>query len=142
MPEIEGADGARIYVEAHGDGMPVVLSCAFCTTHENFRPQVAALVEHGARVILWDYRGHGKSEALPDDGSYSPELVVEDLHRVLEWGAPDEQVVVGGLSFGGMLSKFASLHLTAASARWYSSSFRISSSHSPSGGAIAVMDGT
>jgi pimeloyl-ACP methyl ester carboxylesterase len=104
MPEIEGADGARLYVEAHGDGIPVVLSCAFCTTHENFRPQVAALVDHGARVILWDYRGHGKSEAPADDASYSPELVVEDLHRVLEWGAPDEQIVVGGLSFGGMLS--------------------------------------
>ncbi|MBW2315880.1 MAG: alpha/beta fold hydrolase [Deltaproteobacteria bacterium] len=104
MPEIEGANGTRIYVEAHGDGAPIVLSCAFCTTHENFRPQVSALVEHGARVILWDYRGHGKSEAPPDDASYAPELVVEDLHRVLEWAAPDEQCVVGGLSLGGMIS--------------------------------------
>lgn len=104
MPEIEGAEGARLYVEAHGDGVPIVLSCAFCTTHENFRPQVAALVDHGVRVILWDYRGHGKSEAPDDDSGYSPELVVEDLHRVLEWGAPDEQAVVGGLSLGGMIS--------------------------------------
>ena len=104
MPEIEGAGGTRLYVEAHGDGIPVVLTCAFCTTHENFRPQVAALVEHGARAILWDYRGHGKSEAPEDDGAYSPEIVVEDLHRVLEWGAPDEQVVLGGLSLGGMIS--------------------------------------
>ncbi len=52
MPEIEGAEGTTLYVEAHGDGMPVVLSCAFCTTHVNFHPQVDALVEHGARVIL------------------------------------------------------------------------------------------
>lgn len=104
MAEIEGADGARLYVEAHGEGTPVVLSCAYCTTHENFRPQVAPLVDHGMRVLLWDYRGHGQSEAPDDDAAYSPEIVVEDLHRVLEWGAPGEQAVVGGLSFGGMLS--------------------------------------
>ena len=104
MPEIEGAGGTRLYAEAHGDGIPVVLSCGFCTTHENFRPQVDALVEHGARVVLWDYRGHGQSEAPEKDAAYSPEIVVEDLHRVLEWAAPDEQIVLGGLSFGGMLA--------------------------------------
>lgn len=104
MAEIEGAEGTRLYVEAHGDGTPVVLSCGFSTTHENFRPQVAPLVEHGARVILWDYRGHGKSEAPAEDAAYSMDLVVEDLHRVLEWAAPDEQVVVGGLSLGGLIS--------------------------------------
>jgi pimeloyl-ACP methyl ester carboxylesterase len=101
---IEGAGGTRLYVEAHGEGTPIVLSCAFCTTHENFRPQVEPLVAHGLRVVLWDYRGHGKSEAPEDDAAYSPELVVEDLRRVLDWGAPDGQAVLGGLSFGGMLS--------------------------------------
>lgn len=104
MAEIEGAGGTRLYVEAHGDGIPVVLSCAFCTTHENFRSQVDELVAHGARVILWDYRGHGRSEAPDDDGAYSIEQVVEDLHRVLEWASPDRQVVVGGLSLGGLVS--------------------------------------
>jgi pimeloyl-ACP methyl ester carboxylesterase len=104
VAEIEGAGGTRLYVEAHGEGTPVVLSCAFCTTHENFRPQVAPLVEHGLRVVLWDYRGHGRSEAPAADAAYTPELVVEDLHRVVEWGAPGRQVVLGGLSFGGLLS--------------------------------------
>ena len=52
MLEIEGARGDRLYVEAHGDGTPILLSCAYCTTLENFRPQVTALTEHGARVIL------------------------------------------------------------------------------------------
>ncbi len=104
MSTIEGAEGASLYVEAHGDGIPVVFSCAFSTTHENFRPQVAPLVEHGARVILWDYRGHGKSEAPEADAAYSMDIVVEDLHRVLAWAAPDEQVVVGGLSVGGLVS--------------------------------------
>ena len=38
--------------------------------------------------------------------SYSMDLVVDDLHRVLEWAAPGERAVLGGLSFGGL----ASLH--------------------------------
>jgi len=104
VPEIEGARGDRLYVEAHGDGTPVLLSCAYCTTLENFRPQVAALREHGARVILWDYRGHGKSATPGEDAAYSLETVLEDLDRVLEWGAPDQQAVLGGLSLGGMIS--------------------------------------
>jgi pimeloyl-ACP methyl ester carboxylesterase len=104
MPTILGAGGTRLYVEAHGEGIPVVLSCAFCTTHENFRPQVAPLVEAGARVVLWDYRGHGLSEAPAEDAAYSVDLVVEDLRRVLEWAAPGRRAVVGGLSLGGLIS--------------------------------------
>jgi pimeloyl-ACP methyl ester carboxylesterase len=104
MATIEGADGVRLHVEAHGEGIPVVLSCAYCTTHENFRPQVDALVAHGARVILWDFRGHGESEAPEDDAAYDMDLVVEDLHRVVAWGAGGQPAVVGGLSLGGLVS--------------------------------------
>ena len=52
MSMVEAAGGVRLYVEAHGDGIPVILSCAFATTHENFRPQVEPLVAGGARVRL------------------------------------------------------------------------------------------
>ena len=47
-------DGHAVYAEAHGAGIPVVLSCALATTHENWRPQVEPLVAAGARVVLWD----------------------------------------------------------------------------------------
>ncbi len=104
MAEIEGAGGVRLYVEAHGEGTPIVFTCAFCTTHENFRPQVEELVSHGARVVLWDYRGHGKSEAPAEDGAYSMDLVLNDLACVLDWAAPDQQVVLAGLSLGGLVS--------------------------------------
>jgi 2-succinyl-6-hydroxy-2,4-cyclohexadiene-1-carboxylate synthase len=104
------ADGVRLHAEAHGHGIPLLLSCAYCTTHENFRPQVEPLVRAGARVVLWDYRGHGRSEAPADPEAYSMARVVDDLGRVLDWAAPDEPGVLGGLSFGGL----ASLHLTLA----------------------------
>jgi pimeloyl-ACP methyl ester carboxylesterase len=108
---VEASDGVRLYAEAHGDGVPLVFSCAFCTTHENWRAQVAPLVAAGARVILWDFRGHGESGAPADPAGFSIEQVVEDLGSVLDWAAPNEPAVLAGLSFGGL----ASLHFAL---RW------------------------
>lgn len=106
---IPASDGARLYVEAHGEGVPVVFSCGYCTTHENWRPQVAPLVSAGARVILHDFRGHGLSDAPGEKSAYSMDQVIDDLSRVIAWAAPDEPVVLAGHSFGGL----ASLHLAS-----------------------------
>ena len=107
MSRVATRDGYSLYVESHGEGIPLVLSCALCTTHENWRPQVSALVNAGARVVLWDYRGHGLSDAPEDPDAYTLDLVVDDLLRVLDWAAPEQAGLLGGLSFGGL----ASLHL-------------------------------
>lgn len=107
---VEASDGVALYAEAHGEGTPVLLSCAFATTHENFRPQVEAFTAAGLRIVLWDYRGHGRSGVPQDPAAYSIERVVDDMGRVLDWAAPGERAVVGGLSFGGL----ASLHFALA----------------------------
>jgi pimeloyl-ACP methyl ester carboxylesterase len=106
MADVLASDGVRLYAEAHGEGLPLLLSCALNTTCENWRPQVEPLVAAGARVVLWDYRGHGRSEAPEDPSAYSMQQVVDDLGRVLDWAAPGRPAVLGGLSFGGL----ASLH--------------------------------
>jgi pimeloyl-ACP methyl ester carboxylesterase len=104
---VSASDGVRLYAEAHGTGSPpILLSCALNTTHENWRPQVGPFVAAGYRVLLWDYRGHGRSDAPEDPSAYSMERVVEDLEQVLDAFAPGVPAVVGGLSFGGL----ASLH--------------------------------
>ncbi len=90
--------------------LSIVLSCALCTTHENWRPQVEPLRDAGARVVLWDYRGHGSSDVPEDPDAYTMAQVVDDLGRVLDWADPDEAVVLAGLSFGGL----ASLHYALA----------------------------
>ncbi len=110
MPTVTASDSVKLYVEAHGDGFPLMLSPGYCQTHENFRPQVEPFVAAGARVVLWDYRGHGKSEAPEDPDAYFMERVLDDMDRVLEWAAPGRRAVLGGLSFGGL----ASLHFAIA----------------------------
>ncbi|MEE8508844.1 MAG: alpha/beta hydrolase [Myxococcota bacterium] len=115
MAFVIASDGAKLHAEIHeppirgsdrGPGIPLLLSCALNTTHENWRPQVEAFTQAGVRVILWDYRGHGSSESPDDPDAYSMSQVVDDLGRVLDWAAPGEPAVLGGLSFGGL----ASLH--------------------------------
>jgi len=106
MPTLSAEDGVRLYAESHGSGIPVILSNGLCTTCENFRPQVEPLVEAGLQLILWDYRGHGRSESPRDPAAYTFDRVVKDLGRVLDWAAPGQPAVVGGVSFGGL----ASLH--------------------------------
>jgi pimeloyl-ACP methyl ester carboxylesterase len=108
MAEVEASDGISLYAEAHGEGPALLFSCALNTTCENWRPQVSALVATGLRVVLWDYRGHGRSQAPGDASAYSMTQVVEDLGRVLDWAAPGAPAVLAGLSFGGL----ASLHYT------------------------------
>jgi pimeloyl-ACP methyl ester carboxylesterase len=115
---VESSDGIGLYAERNSpaeggeSGHTVVFSCAYSTTHENWRSQVGPLTEAGHCVVLWDYRGHGRSEVPEDPDRYSMEQVVDDLGLVLEWAAPDEPVVLAGLSFGGL----ASLHYTYAHA--------------------------
>ncbi|RIL07692.1 MAG: alpha/beta hydrolase [Proteobacteria bacterium] len=103
---VRASDGVALCVESHGDGPPVLFSCGYSTTRENFRPQVEPLVAAGFRVLLWDYRGHGDSDAPADPAAYSFEQVQDDLARVLDHFSPDAPVVLAGFSFGGA----ASLH--------------------------------
>ncbi len=111
--DVRAGDGLRLHAEAHGEGPGevVLLSPGYCQTHENFRGQVAPLSAAGHRVVLWDYRGHGLSEAPGDPERYSIERVVEDMGRVLDAAAPGRTAVLGGLSFGGLASlRFALSH--------------------------------
>lgn len=107
---VETADGLTLHAEAHGEGIPLVLSCGLCTTAENWRPQVEPFVAAGLRVVLWDFRGHGRSDAPDDPEAYTLARVVDDLARLIAWAAPSRAAIVGGLSFGGL----ASLHLALA----------------------------
>jgi pimeloyl-ACP methyl ester carboxylesterase len=113
LASVEASDGVRLYGEAHGSGTSVVLSPALLTTHENWRPQVAPFVAAGHRVVLWDYRGHGLSDAPDDPAAYSMERVVADLAELLDALAPDEPAVLGGLSFGGLASLHFALRFPA-----------------------------
>ena len=95
MLEVEASDGTKLHVEMHGEGPAILFSCAYCTTHENWRGQVEPLTSAGFRVVLWDYRGHGSSESPEDPAAYTMERVVDDLDRVVDAVSPRASIVQG-----------------------------------------------
>ena len=113
MGFVSASDGVRLWAEAHGAGPAVALSPALLSTHESWRPQVAPLVAAGFRVVLWDYRGHGRCDAPDDPAAYSLARVVLDLGCVLDALAPGAPAVLGGLSFGGLASLHFALRFPA-----------------------------
>jgi pimeloyl-ACP methyl ester carboxylesterase len=110
LATLETDDGISIYYEhhlpVHASGPTVIFSCAYSTTHENWRGQVDPILEASHPVVLWDLRGHGQSPAPDEDAFFTIDLVVSDLLALANATTPDAPFVAAGLSFGGL----ASLH--------------------------------
>ncbi len=92
-------DGTRLHWSAGGTGSPAVLltdgiGCAGYIWRF-LRPELAR--RH--RVIHWNYRGHGQSEAPADPARVSLADCVDDLLVVLD-AAGEQRVVVVGHSMG------------------------------------------
>ena len=93
---------AAIHYETHGEGPAVLLSHGFGLTARMWAGQVEALAPAN-RLILWDLRGHGRSDSPEDPGLYDPEACIADMAALLD-AEGVERAVVGGLSLGGYLS--------------------------------------
>ena len=101
MPNIN-RDGVQIYYEVHGSGPPLLLTHGYSSTSQMWRDQIEALSEHH-KLVLWDMRGHGRSDYPGDASAYSEALTVADIAALLdEVGATS--AIVGGLSLGGYMS--------------------------------------
>ena len=95
-------DGVRIYYEDHGEGPVVLLSHGYSSASPTWQDQVAAFNDR-YRVIVWDMRGHGKSDYPDDQALYSEAHMVADMAALLdECGL--ESAVIAGLSLGGVAS--------------------------------------
>ena len=101
MAQLE-RDGTSIYYELHGDHGPVLLlSHGYSATSQMWRGQLDAL--RGYRTIVWDMRGHGRSDSPADAALYSEQHTTDDMAALLDVvGA--EQAIIAGLSLGGYMS--------------------------------------
>jgi pimeloyl-ACP methyl ester carboxylesterase len=65
------SEGIRIYYDARGEGEPALLCLpGFCNDHTIFAPLVERLsADH--RVLVMDWRGHGKSQASDRDFGFA-----------------------------------------------------------------------
>src|SRR5688572_4788826 len=95
-------NGIEIEYGVTGTGPPVLLSHGYGESGHMWRGQQAALGER-YRLITWDMRGHGGTDAGRDPAQYSLDTTVEDMRALLRH-VGEERAVIGGLSLGGYVS--------------------------------------
>jgi len=97
---IDGADGARLYVETHGpEDAPCIVLTHGWGLDSTIWVQAKRHLGHSFRLVLWDLPGMGRSK--PGRGGISLEAFAENLKRVMAHTGRDRVVLVGH-SIGGM----------------------------------------
>lgn len=94
--------GLHYEVGGDGEGAPVLLTHGFSATGDTFRSTVQAL-RAAHRCLVWDVRGHGRSDYPTDDREYSIELTMADMSALLDAEGIGRTALVGH-SMGGYLS--------------------------------------
>ncbi|GAA1614578.1 alpha/beta hydrolase [Kribbella sancticallisti] len=102
------ADGVRLRVETAGSPdapVTVVLghgwTCSTRSWHHQISDLPRVLGADAVRVVAYDHRGHGQSDAAPT-GTTRIEQLADDLAVVLDEVVGDGPVVYAGHSMGGM----------------------------------------
>ncbi len=97
MPHADVGD-IRLFYQAAGGGEPVVLAHAYMGRSDVWASQRMALVSR-FRVIAYDARGHGHSDAPPHAEAYSLESAVGDLVGLMD-ALEVDRAHLCGLSMG------------------------------------------
>jgi len=95
------SDGMHLYWRAIGEGPPMAC-CNGVGVSTFFWKYVAEHFSQQYTVVLWDYRGHGRSSlpAVPEEANLSVEQNAEDLFLVLDRIGLTEPAVLLGHSMG------------------------------------------
>ena len=110
-------NGIRLHYLDHGGQGPVlVLAPGLTANAHSFDGLMHAGLAEVARVIALDLRGRGESDAPPS--GYAMEDHARDVLGLLD-ALGLERVVMGGHSFGGLLTYWlAANHTTGSTAAW------------------------
>jgi pimeloyl-ACP methyl ester carboxylesterase len=106
VPYARSSDGIKLYYEEHGrTGTPLVLAYGIGGNADMWDVNVPALAA-AHRLILWEPRGHARSESPEDPALYSFSRWALDLKDVLDH-LRLRRAHVGGLSLGaGIATRF------------------------------------
>ncbi len=80
---VKSFDGTRIWYKSMGSGTPIIFCNGLgCSTF--YWKHVHSYFRKTNQVILFDWRGHGKSDSPKDEKNISLSALVEDLHAVVK----------------------------------------------------------
>jgi len=86
--------------EALGEGPPVVLLHGITATRRYVVHGSKVLARGGYRQVIYDARGHGRSDPAPPGGGYTYPELVADAEAVVGDQVGDRTFVIGGHSMG------------------------------------------
>ncbi|MBL8553713.1 MAG: alpha/beta fold hydrolase [Phenylobacterium sp.] len=102
MAMLKRDDGVSIYYEVHGSGPTILLTHGYSATSQMWSGQIAELSKDH-QLVIWDMRGHGRSDSPDDPALYSEPATVADMAALLD-AVGASTAIVGGLSLGGYMS--------------------------------------
>jgi len=109
MAHSTSRDGVRIYYEEHGSGEPVLLAYGIGGNAGMWEPNIEAL-SAGHRLILWEPRGHARSDSPENPQKVTFAHWVWDLYDLMDHLVLGH-AIVGGLSLGaGIATRFTLDH--------------------------------
>ncbi|MDF2856230.1 MAG: alpha/beta hydrolase [Neobacillus sp.] len=104
MLEIEGT---RIFYSVAGDGIPIIFIHPPLLTSANFTYQMKELSKN-YKVIIFDIRGHGRSEYSKQAITYS--LIVDDIRNLLDHLRIEKAFICGYSTGGSIVCEFMLSH--------------------------------
>lgn len=102
MP-VESLDGVRLHVQALGQrGSQVFLAHGMTTSLASFYFTIAPALAESHRVVMYDLRGHGRSEVTPT--GYGVRRMAADLAALIDRHGDSAPVDLVGHSFGAVVA--------------------------------------
>ncbi len=96
-------DGLELYYRVIGHSGPWIVCCNGVGVSTFFFRYITEAFRHDHRVVVWDYRGHGRS-APPPDPIHEADLSIDrncaDLITVMDAAGVDDAAVLMGHSMG------------------------------------------
>jgi 3-oxoadipate enol-lactonase len=105
MPYLQREDD-EIYYEVHGDGAPFLFCSVTGLDHQAWKFYQVEEFSRDHKVILFDYRGTGKSSKTVQ--KYSIKLFTDDSAAILKQ-LNAEQAIVCGHSMGGVVAQLLAI---------------------------------
>lgn len=101
--EVRGGGDARLHVREWGgaDGRPILFVHGWSQCHLYWSRQIESSLAAEFRLVAFDLRGHGMSEAPPEEEHYTDvDLWADDVQAIIDELGLDRPVLVGH-SYGG-----------------------------------------
>jgi pimeloyl-ACP methyl ester carboxylesterase len=102
---VRTSDGAGLYAEERGSGDPLLLLAGQSSSHLMWGAVIDRLAERH-RVLVFDYRGTGRSES-PEDGYSTPGFAADAVAVLDAFGVPRAHVY--GFSMGGRVAQWVAI---------------------------------